>query len=128
SPKMLETLAKGFRAAKQKLSGVAELSDEVIDDALRDVRMSLLEADVEFKVTKRFLERVKEAARGEQIQLKAKSKEYGVKTITPEQAFIKICQDELTAMMGPVDTDLRWAKKGPTGFMVVGLQGSGKTT
>ena len=125
---MLETLAKGFRAAKQRLSGVAELDDEVIDEALREVRMSLLEADVEFSVTKRFLERVREAARGEQIQLKARSKEYGVKTITPEQAFIKICQDELTAMMGPVDTSLRWAKKGPTGVMVVGLQGSGKTT
>src|SRR5690606_18658088 len=93
---MLETLAKGFRAAKQRLSGVAELDDEVIDEALREVRMSLLEADVEFRVTKRFLERVREAARGEQIQLKARSKEYGVKTITPEQAFIKICQDELT--------------------------------
>src|SRR5690606_2117063 len=47
--------------------------------------------------------------------------------ITPEQAFIKICQDELTAMMGPVETDLRWAKQGPTGIMMVGLQGSGKT-
>ena len=125
---MLETLAKGFRAAKQKLSGVAELSDEVVEDALRDVRMSLLEADVEFKVTKRFLERVKIAARGERVQLRAKSKEYGAKTITPDQAFIKICQDELTAMMGPVDTEFRWAKKGPTGIMVVGLQGSGKTT
>jgi signal recognition particle subunit SRP54 len=125
---MLETLAKGFRAAKQRLSGVAELDDDVIDEALREVRMSLLEADVEFRVTKRFLERVREAAQGEQIQLKAKSKEYGVRTITPEQAFIKICQDELTAMMGPVDTSLRWAKKGPTGVMMVGLQGSGKTT
>jgi signal recognition particle subunit SRP54 len=125
---MFETLTKGFRSAKQRLSGVAELTDDVIDEALRDVRMSLLEADVEFKVTKRFLERVKEAARGEQVQLRAKSKEYGVKQITPEQAFVKICQDELTGMMGPVDTDLRWAKKGPTGIMVVGLQGSGKTT
>ena len=125
---MLETLGKGFRAAKQRLTGVAELTDDVIDDALRDVRMSLLEADVEFKVTKRFLARVKEAARGEQIAIKAKSKEYGVKTISPEQAFIKVCQDELTKMMGPVDTDLRWAKKGPTGIMVIGLQGSGKTT
>ncbi|WP_428262118.1 signal recognition particle protein [Haliangium sp.] len=125
---MFETLAKGFRAAKQRLSGVAELSDDVIDEALRDVRMSLLEADVEFRVTKRFLERVREAARGEQIQLKAKSKEYGVKTITPEQAFIKVCQDELVQMMGPVDTNLKWAKNRPTGVMVVGLQGSGKTT
>ncbi|MBT8496282.1 MAG: signal recognition particle protein, partial [Deltaproteobacteria bacterium] len=125
---MLETLAKGFRSAREKLSGVAELTDDVIDGALRDVRMSLLEADVEFKVTKRFLDRVKEAARGEQIQLKAKSKDYGVKKITPEQAFIKICQEELANMMGPVDTEFRWAKKGPTGIMMVGLQGSGKTT
>jgi signal recognition particle subunit SRP54 len=125
---MLETLAKGFRAARQRLTGVADLTDDVIDEALREVRLSLLEADVEFRVVKRFLERVKEAARGEQIVLRAKSQEYGVRTITPEQAFIKICQDELTKMMGPVDTELRWAKKGPTGIMMCGLQGSGKTT
>jgi signal recognition particle subunit SRP54 len=125
---MFETLTKGFRAAKQKLTGVAELTDEIIDEALRDVRMSLLEADVEFKVVKRFLDRVKEAAQGEEVQLRAKSSELGARRITPEQAFISICQDELTRMMGPVDTDLRWAKKGPTGIMMVGLQGSGKTT
>ena len=121
---MLETLAKGFRAARQRLTGVAELNDEVIEDALRDVRLSLLEGDVEFRVVKRFLERVKEAARGKQVELRAKSKEYGTKTITPEQAFIAICQDELIKMMGPVDTDLKWAKKGPTGFMVVGQLGN----
>jgi len=125
---MFETLSRGFRAAKQRLSGVAELTEENIEEALRDVRMSLLEADVEFKVTRGFLERVKEKALGEQVRLKARSKEYGVKEITPEQAFVKICQDELTAMMGPVDTDIKWAKKGPTGIMMIGLQGSGKTT
>ncbi len=125
---MLETLAKGFRTARQRLTGVAELNDEVIEDALRDVRLSLLEGDVEFRVVKRFLERVREAARGKEVELKAKSKEYGTVKITPEQAFISICQDELIKMMGPVDTDLRWAKKGPTGIMFVGLQGSGKTT
>src|SRR5215468_5825733 len=125
---MLETISRGFRAAKQRLSGVAELTDDVIDEALRDVRMSLLEADVDFKVTKGFLERVREKARGEEVRLRARSKEYGVVQITPEQAFIKICQDELTAMMGPVETELRWAKKGPTSIMMVGLQGSGKTT
>jgi signal recognition particle subunit SRP54 len=125
---VLETLAKGFRSARQRLTGVAELNDDVIDEALRDVRLSLLEGDVEFRVVKRFLDRVKEAAQGKQVELRAKSKEYGVKTITPEQAFIAICQDELVKMMGPVDTELRWAKKGPTGFMMVGLQGSGKTT
>ncbi|MBA3820788.1 MAG: signal recognition particle protein [Deltaproteobacteria bacterium] len=125
---MLETLAKGFRAARQRLTGVAELTDDVIEDALRDVRLSLLEGDVEFRVVKRFLERVREAARGKEVELKAKSKEYGTQRITPEQAFIAICQDELIKMMGPVDTELRWAKKGPTGIMFVGLQGSGKTT
>ncbi len=125
---MLETLAKGFRAARQRLTGVAELNDDVIDEALRDVRLSLLEGDVEFTVVKRFLERVREAARGKQVELRAKSKEYGTKSITPEQAFIAICQDELTKMMGPVDTELQWAKKGPTGIMMCGLQGAGKTT
>ena len=125
---MLETLSKGFRAARQRLTGVAELDDNVIDEALRDVRLSLLEGDVEFRVVKRFLERVKEAARGKQVELRAKSQEYGTRTITPEQAFIAICQDELVKMMGPVDTELRWAKKGATGIMMCGLQGSGKTT
>jgi len=126
---VLETLAKGFRAARQRLTGVAELNDDVIDEALRDVRLSLLEGDVEFRVVKRFLERVKEQARGKQVELRAKSQEYGTKSITPEQAFIAICQDELIKMMGPVETDLKWAKgKGPTGIMMCGLQGSGKTT
>ena len=125
---MLETLAKGFRTARERLTGVAELTDEVIEDALRDVRLSLLEGDVEFRVVKRFLERVKEAARGKQVELRAKSKEYGTRTITPDQAFIAICQDELIKMMGPVETELRWAKKGATGIMMIGLQGSGKTT
>jgi len=125
---MFETLSKGFRAAKQRLTGKAELDDAIIDEALRDVRLSLLEGDVEFRVVKRFMDRVREAARGEQVKLKARSEEYGVQRITPEQAFIKICQDELTKMMGPVDTELKWAKKGATGFMMVGLQGSGKTT
>ncbi len=125
---MLETISRGFRAAKQRLTGVAELTEEVIDEALRDVRMSLLEADVDFRVTKTLLERVKEAALGEEVKLRAKTKDHGTVQITPEQAFIKICQDELTKMMGPVETELRWAKKGPTGIMMVGLQGSGKTT
>jgi signal recognition particle subunit SRP54 len=125
---VLETLSKGFRAARQRLTGVAELTDDLIDEALRDVRLSLLEGDVEFRVVKRFLDRVREAARGKQVELRAKSQEYGTKTITPEQAFVAIAQDELVKMMGPVDTDLKWAKKGATGFMVVGLQGSGKTT
>ena len=125
---MLETLAKGFRAARTRLTGVAELTDDVIEDALRDVRLSLLEGDVEFRVVKRFLERVREQSKGKQVELRAKSKDYGTVKITPEQAFIAICQDELIKMMGPVDTELNWARSGPTGIMMCGLQGSGKTT
>src|SRR5262249_49624824 len=125
---MFETLTRGFRAAKQRLQGRAELSPEIVDEALREVRLSLLEADVEFKVVKAFLERVKEKTIGLSVDLKAKSTEHGVVRVTPDQHFVKICQDELIALMGPVDTTIRTAKRGPTGIMMVGLQGSGKTT
>ncbi len=127
---MLETISRGFKAAKARLTGVGELTAENIDEALRDVRVSLLEADVEFKVVKRFLERVKDKAVGETIALRAKAGDRYL-TATPDQHFVKICQDELTALMGEaVETPelLTWAKKGPTVVMMVGLQGSGKTT
>ncbi|MCC6750959.1 MAG: signal recognition particle protein [Deltaproteobacteria bacterium] len=124
---MFETLSKGFRAARDRLAGVAELNDQNIDEALRDVRMSLLEADVEFKVTKEFLGRVKEKALGQKVKLIARAKGQKVK-VSPSEHFVKICQDELAFLMGPVDTAISYAKKGPTGIMMVGLQGSGKTT
>jgi signal recognition particle subunit SRP54 len=124
---MFETLTRGFRAAKQRLSGVAELSEDNIEEALRDVRMSLLEADVEFKVVKAFLGRVKDKAVGEVVKLRAQSGGQ-FQRVTPAQHFVRICQDELTSLMGPVDTSIRYAKKGPSGIMMVGLQGSGKTT
>src|SRR5690606_26049140 len=66
--RMFETLSKGFRAARNRLAGMAELTEENLDQALRDVRLSLLEADVEFNVTKQFLARVKEQAVGQVIQ------------------------------------------------------------
>jgi signal recognition particle subunit SRP54 len=124
---MLETISRGFRNAKARLSGVTELTEDNIEEALRDVRMSLLEADVEFKVTKQFLDRVKDKAIGETVKLRAKVGDRAL-SATPEQHFIKICQDELVDLMGPVDNSIEWAKKGPTAVMMVGLQGSGKTT
>src|SRR6478735_4809388 len=124
---MLETLSRGFRNAKARLTGVTELTPDNIEDALRDVRLSLLEADVEFKVVKTFLERVKEKALGETVKLRAKAGDRALQA-TPEQHFIRICQEELVDLMGPIDTDIDWAKKGPTSIMMVGLQGSGKTT
>ncbi len=125
---MFETLTKGFRKARNRFSGVGEIDDKVIDSAIRDIRLSLLEADVDLKLTKEFLARVREKAIGEVVPLSAKSKGKKVK-ISPSDAFVKICQDELTQMMGPVDTELSMAPKGtPTGVMMVGLNGVGKTT
>jgi signal recognition particle subunit SRP54 len=124
---MFETLSKGFRAARNALQGETELSEQNIDTALREVRLSLLEADVEFRVTKDFLARVKEKALGETVKLRARAKGKKVK-VSPGEHFVKICQDELEQLMGPVDTSITFTRKGPTGVMMVGLQGSGKTT
>ncbi|TNF64460.1 MAG: signal recognition particle protein, partial [Deltaproteobacteria bacterium] len=125
---MFETLTKGFRNARNRLAGVTELTEENIDQALRDVRLSLLEADVEFGVTKAFLARVKEKAVGQVVETAAKSKARKVK-IGPAEQFVKICQDELESMMAFEGDPVEFAKKPkPTGIMMVGLQGSGKTT
>lgn len=124
---MFETISKGFRTARQRLTGRAELTEDVIDEALKDVRMSLLEADVEFRVVKQFLAAVKEEALGEEVKLVAKSGERTMR-VRPEDHFIRICNEQLAALMGPVDTSIIDAKRGPTGIMMVGLQGSGKTT
>ena len=126
---MFETLTKGFRAARNRLAGVAELTEESIDQALRDVRLSLLEADVELGVVKRFLSSVKEKALGQEVQTRIAHKGKKVK-IGPAEVFIKICQDELTDMMRAPEGDPITFRTRPqvTGIMMVGLQGSGKTT
>jgi signal recognition particle subunit SRP54 len=125
---VLETVSKGFKAARNKLKGRTEITPEVVDEALRDIRVSLLEADVAFDVVKRFVARVREKAIGEVVETKVKTQK-GTVRVSPQDHFVKICHDELEALMGPVDTSLRDAPKGrPTGVMMVGLQGSGKTT
>src|SRR3954468_12193200 len=127
---MLDAVTKGFRAAKHKLTGKAELTEANIDDALRDIRVALLEADVEFNVAKRFLARGKEKAVGEVVSTTTTDKKGKKFQVAPGDHFIKICHDELEALMGPVDTSLQLTRKGerPAGIMMVGLQGSGKTT
>jgi signal recognition particle subunit SRP54 len=125
---MFETLTKGFRSARQRLAGLAELNEENLEQPLRDVRLSLLEADVEFNVVKRFLQTVKEKAIGDVIQTSATLKGQRVK-VGPAERFIKICHDELVGMMSAAGEPLSFAPKpGVTGMMMVGLQGSGKTT
>jgi signal recognition particle subunit SRP54 len=126
---MLETVTKGFRAAKQRLSGQQALTAELVDESLRDVRVSLLEADVAFDVVKSFVARVREKAVGQTVQTRATDKSGRALKASPADQFIKICHDELEALMGPVDTGLGLKAKGQlSGIMLVGLQGSGKTT
>lgn len=127
---MLDAVTKGFRAAKNKLSGKAELTEENIEDALRDIRIALLEADVDYGVVKTFISQVKEKALGEVVQVSTKDKEGRKLAASPGDHFIKICHDELEGLMGPVDTSLAFKapSDGPTVIMMVGLQGAGKTT
>ncbi|MDP2270558.1 MAG: signal recognition particle protein [Archangium sp.] len=126
---MLETVTKGFRAAKNRLLGKAELTPELIDESLRDIRVSLLEADVSFEVVKKFVARVREQAAGAEVKTSVTDKSGRKMKVSPGDHFVKICHDELEALMGPVDTSFKLKGKGQvSGIMMVGLQGSGKTT
>jgi signal recognition particle subunit SRP54 len=121
---MLDVLSDGFRQARDKFRGKATLNAESIDAAIGEIRKSLLDADVEYGVAKKFLAQVKEKALGQEVSLKA-----GGMRVTPGDHFVKICQDELTALMGgPADAELTYATNRPTTIMMVGLQGAGKTT
>src|SRR4051812_25135812 len=126
---MLETVTKGFRSAKNRLAGKSEITPEMVDESLRDIRVSLLEADVTFDVVKKFVAKVREKAIGEVVQTTITDKTGKRVKVSPGDHFVKICHDELEALMGPVDTSLKLkAKNQLTGIMMVGLQGSGKTT
>src|SRR3954452_18952056 len=107
---MFETLTKGFRSAKQRFQGLAELDEATVDEALKDVRTALLEADVGFEVVQDFCQHVKEKATGILVKVRASSKEK-VHRVSPEDHFVKLCHDELVELMGPVDATLRFAKK-----------------
>ena len=125
---MFETISKGFRSISQSMRGIRELNESNIDEALRAIRSSLLEADVNYHVVKSFLNSVKERAIGEEVRVSVKDSEGKVHKVTPGQHFIKICQEELEALMGPVDEEPIKMGKTPTKIMLVGLQGAGKTT
>jgi signal recognition particle subunit SRP54 len=115
---MFEKLQERLEASFKKLRGYGKLSEDNIKDTLREVRIALLEADVNFKVAKDFLEKVREKALGEDV----------VSSITPGQQFIKIVYDELCALLGSTNKPLDVAGSPPVAIMLVGLQGSGKTT
>ena len=124
---MFDTLSRGFRQAKNRLAGLTELTEQNIDSALREVRLSLLEADVEIGVVKAFLARVKEKALGQTHQNRVKV-EGQTHAVSASDIFVKICNDELISLMEHDGPPVKFAGSGPTGIMMVGLQGSGKTT
>ncbi len=125
---MFDALTNGFREAKNRLAGLTSLDEKSIQAALKEVRRSLLEADVELGVVKRFLARVEEKALGQTVQTKVKRGGQTMKVSAADQ-FVKICHDELVEIMqGEPREPLTFSSKGPTGIMMVGLQGSGKTT
>lgn len=125
---MFDAVANGFQQAKNRLSGLTELNEQNIETALREVRLSLLEADVEMGVVRGFLERVKEKALGETVRVVAKDAAGNKIKVSAGEVFVKACHDELVALMSADGEPLKWATLGPTGVMMVGLQGSGKTT
>jgi signal recognition particle subunit SRP54 len=124
---MLETLSQGFGRARERLSGVRELTEESIAESLREVRTSLLEADVDLTVVRDFLERVKQRVLGSKVDTRVRDASGRLLRATPGQHFVKACEEELVALMGPVDPKLARAR-GVSSVMLVGLQGVGKTT
>ncbi len=115
---MFEALQDKFQQAFKNLRGHGTLTPEAIDEALREVRMALLEADVNFNVVKALLERVRVRAMGEQVGA----------AFTPAQEVVRIVRDELVEILGHDASLLTFSKEYPTVLLMVGLQGSGKTT
>ena len=115
---IFEGLADRLQETFKKLRSHGKLTEEDVNEAMRDVRMALLEADVNFKVVKDFVKRVKERAVGQEV----------LDTLTPAQAVISIVNEELTELMGGEQSKINISPQPPTIVMMVGLQGSGKTT
>ncbi|MCX8032958.1 MAG: signal recognition particle protein [Thermoleophilia bacterium] len=115
---MFESLSDKLQSALDGLKGQGKLTEKDIEKAAREIRLALLEADVNFKVVKQFVDRVKERALGAEV----------LQSLTPAQQFIKIVNEELTSLMGSASTKLSFSPHPPTIVMMVGLQGSGKTT
>jgi len=115
---MFESLTEKLELTFKKLRGQGKISEQNIDDALRDVRLALLEADVHVNVVKKFLDSVKAKSLGQDVLL----------SLTPEQQFLKIVRDELVVLLGGTYQELDLKAAPPVVIMLVGLQGSGKTT
>src|SRR5690554_909720 len=115
---MENSLSQRLQMAVRRITGRGKLTDKDIDEMMREVRLSLLEADVNFRVVRDFTARVKEQALGEKI----------LKGLNPGQQVVKVVHDELKRIMGEENAPLTFENQGLTTFMTIGLQGSGKTT
>ena len=115
---IFESLADRLQQTFKKLRGHGKLTEDDVNEAMREVRMALLEADVNFKVVKDFIKKVKERAVGQDV----------LDTLTPAQVVIKIVDEELTEFMGGTQSRLNISSVPPTVIMMAGLQGAGKTT
>ena len=115
---MFESLTDKLELTFKRLRGQGKITEKNIDDALREVRLALLEADVHVKVVKSFLDSVKAKSSGQEV----------LQSLTPEQQFLKIVRDELVGLLGGEYRDLDLKAAPPVVIMLVGLQGSGKTT
>jgi signal recognition particle subunit SRP54 len=115
---MFDALQDKFQHVFKTLRGQGALTEPLVDETLRDVRLALLEADVNVKVVKALLERVRVRALGEEVR----------QSFTPAQEVVRIVRDELIAILGGDAALLTFSKEYPTVFLIVGLQGSGKTT
>ena len=113
-----ESLSDKLNGIFKKLRGKAVLSENDINEAMREIRFALLEADVNYKVVKDFVAQVKEKALGEEI----------LKSLTPGQQVVKVVNDQLTELLGGSSSKLTYSSSGFTTIMLVGLQGTGKTT
>ena len=115
---MFERLSDKLDAAFKKLKGRGKLTDKNIEEGLKEIRMALLEADVHYRVAKRFMADVKKRALGQEV----------LTSLTPGQQVVKIVNEELTELMGSQQEELNLSGPSPVALMLVGLQGSGKTT
>ena len=115
---MFESLTEKLELTFKRLRGQGKITEKNIDEAIRDVRLALLEADVHIKVVKNFLDSVKAKAMGQEV----------LQSLTPDQQFLKIVRDELVELLGGEHQDLDLKTAPPVVIMLVGLQGSGKTT
>ncbi len=115
---MFENLTNRMQDIFKRLRGRGRLGEKEVDEAVREIRLALLEADVNFKVVKEIVERIRQKAVGQEV----------LKSLTPAQQVVKIVHDELTDLMGGSPSKLTFASEPPTIIMLVGLQGSGKTS